>query len=80
MYEKEWYCKGSISAADDMLYCYEEKRGNLALVEPTPDDFKIISSFQITKGNGPHWTQPVIHKEVLYIRHGDVLMAYDIKK
>ena len=80
MYEKEWYCKGSISAADDMLYCYEEKRGNLALVEPTPDDFKILSSFQITEGNGPHWTQPVIHKGVLYIRHGNVLMAYNIKK
>jgi len=79
MYEKNWYCKGSISAADGMLYCYEEKRGNLALVEPTPDDFKIVSSFQIEKGTGPHWTQPVIDKGVLYIRHGDVLMAYDIK-
>ncbi len=52
----------------------------LNLPYPTPDDFKIISSFQITKGIGPHWTQPVIHNGVLYIRHGDVLMAYDIKK
>lgn len=78
MYEKEWHCKGSISAADGMLYCYEEKRGNLALVEPTPDDFKIVSSFRITKGRGPHWTQPVIHNGVLYIRHGEVLMVYKI--
>ncbi len=80
MYEKEWHCKGSVSAADGLLYCYEERRGNLALVEPTPENFKIISSFRITKGRGPHWTQPVIHNRVLYIRHGDVLMAYDIKK
>ena len=80
MYEKTWHCKGSISAADGLLFCYEERRGNLALVEPTPDEFKIISSFQITKGTGPHWTQPVIHNGVLYIRHGDVLMAYDIKE
>ena len=79
MYEKKWYCKGSISAADGLLYCYEEKQGNLALVEPSPDNFKIVSSFRITKGSGPHWTQPVIHKGVLYIRHGDVLMAYNIK-
>lgn len=79
MYEKKWHTKGSISAADGMLYCYEEKRGNLALVKPTPDDFSIISSFQITKESGPHWTQPVIHKGVLYVRHGDVLMAYKIK-
>jgi outer membrane protein assembly factor BamB len=78
-YEKEWNCKGSVSFADGMLYCYEEKRGNIALVEPTPDDFKVISSFRIEKGQGPHWTQPVIYNGVLYIRHGDALMAYDIK-
>jgi outer membrane protein assembly factor BamB len=80
MYEKEWHTKGSISAADNMLYCYEERRGNLALVEPSPDDFNIISSFRITEGSGPHWAQPVIHNGVLYIRHGNALMAYDIKE
>ncbi|MFC1569171.1 PQQ-binding-like beta-propeller repeat protein [bacterium] len=79
VYEKEWQSKGSISAADGMLYCYEEKRGNVALVEPTPQDFKIISSFRITEGSGPHWSQPVIHDGTLYIRHGNALMAYDIK-
>jgi hypothetical protein len=78
-YEKKWHSKGSISAADGMLYCYEEREGNLALVEPTPDDFKVISSFKITQGRGPHWAQPVIHNGELYIRHGEVLMAYDIK-
>ena len=52
-YEKAWHCKGSISVADGMLYCYEEKRGNLALVEHTPEDFKVVSSFRITKGSGP---------------------------
>ena len=79
MYEKTWITKGSITAADGMLYCYEERRGLLALVKPTPDDFEIVSSFRITQGSGPHWTQPVIHKGVLYIRHGDALMAYNIK-
>lgn len=80
MYETEWHNKGSVSAADGMLYCYEEKKGYLALVEPTPDAFKVVSSFRITPGSGPHWTQPVIHNGVLYIRHGEALMAFDIKK
>jgi len=80
MYEKEWFTKGSIIAADNMLFCYEERRGNFALVEPSPDGFKIISSIRITEGTGPHWAQPVIHGGVLYIRHGNALMAYDIKK
>ncbi len=79
MYEKEWHTKGPISAADGMLYCFEEKSGNLALVEATPNDFKVVSSFKITKGSGPFWAQPVIHNGVLYVRHGAVLMAYDIK-
>lgn len=79
MYETEWHCKGSISAADGMLYCYEERRGNLALVRPSPEDFAIVSSFRITQGSGPHWTQPVIHNGVLYIRHGQALMAFNIK-
>lgn len=79
MYEKKWGTKGSITAADGMLYCYEERRGNLALVEPTPDDFKIVSSFRITKGSGPHWTQPVIRDGVLYIRHGEAFMAYKVR-
>ncbi len=79
MWETEWNTKGSITLADGKLYCYEERRGNLALVQPTPENFNIISSFRITPGSGPHWTQPVIHNGILYIRHGDVLMAYNIK-
>jgi outer membrane protein assembly factor BamB len=80
MYEKEWFNKGSIISANGMLYCYEEKRGNLALVKSTPKDFEVISSFRIRKGRGPHWAHPVISNKILYVRHGDVLMAYDIKK
>ncbi len=79
LYETTWHTKGSISAADGMLYCYEEKRGNLALVKPNPKEFTVVSSFRITRGSGPHWTQPVIHSGVLYVRHGDALMAYNVK-
>jgi len=79
MYEKKWNSKGSIIANDGKLYCYDEKRGNVALVEAIPGDFKIISSFKIPKGTGPYWSHPVIKDGVLYVRHGTALMAYDIK-
>lgn len=79
MYETKWRNKGSIISADGMLYCYEEEGGNLALVKASPEGFNVISSFKITQGGGPHWAHPVISNGVLYIRHGDVLMAYDIK-
>lgn len=78
-YETHWANKGSIILADGMLYCYEERTGNIALVEANPSGFNIISSFKVPLGSGPYWSHPVIKKGVLYIRHGDVLMAYDIK-
>jgi outer membrane protein assembly factor BamB len=80
MYEKEWFCKGSIISADNKLYCYEEKGGNIALVEPTSDDFKVISSFRPTEYRWPHWSHLVIRNGILYVRHKDVLMAYNIRK
>ncbi|MFC2103905.1 PQQ-binding-like beta-propeller repeat protein [Bacteroidota bacterium] len=79
-YETKWETKGSIIYADGKLYCYEERKGNIALVNPTPESFDIISSFKIPLGKGPHWSHPVIKDGVLYIRHMDALMAYNIKK
>jgi outer membrane protein assembly factor BamB len=71
--------KGSIISADGMLYCYEERRGELALVRPNPDRFDIVSSFRVDEGTGPHWSHPVIKNGVLYVRRGDRLMAYDLR-
>lgn len=79
MYTTKWKNKGSIIYADGMLYCYEEKTGNIALVKPNPEKFELISSFRITKGTGPHWSHPVIKDGILYIRHMDALMAFKIK-
>jgi outer membrane protein assembly factor BamB len=79
MYEKEWKTKGSIIANDGMLYCYEEKTGFIALVKATPEDFTVVSSFKVPLGKGPCWSHPVIKGGVLYIRRGNVLMAYKIK-
>ncbi len=78
-YETEWFSKGSIVYADGHLYCYEEKRGHLALVKATPKAFDIVSSFKLPKGSGPHWAHPVIDDGVLYMRHGKELMAYKVK-
>ena len=62
-----------------MLYCYEEKSGNVALVNPTPRGFEIVSSFQVKEGNGRHLAHPAIADGVLYIRRGNTLTAWDIR-
>ena len=79
VYEKEWNNKGSIIFADGMLYCYDEKNGNIALVKADPKEFKIISSFKVPYGTGPHWAHPIIKDGILYVRHGTAIMAYIIK-
>ncbi len=78
-YETKWENKGSIIANDEMLYCYEEKRGNIALVKADPEKFEPISSFKVPYGKGPYWSHPVIKNGILYVRHGASLMAYNIK-
>lgn len=78
LWENEWENKGSVICADGRLYLYEEKRGNLALVEPSAEKLKIISSFKPEGGTGPHWAHPAIYDKKLFVRHGDVLMIFDI--
>jgi len=69
---------GAVIAADGMLYCYSDK-GEMALVRATPEKFDLVSQFKITMGTEQHWAHPVIHNGVLYVRHGNTLMAYKIR-
>jgi outer membrane protein assembly factor BamB len=81
MWEEHWKCKGSIIAAEGMLYIYEEKKGYVGLVRASPEKFDLVSSFQVTQGStGPFWAHPVIHEGILYLRHNNALMAYNIKR
>lgn len=79
MYDQEWNSKGELVYADGMFYVYEEKRGNVALVKPDPSGFNVVSSFQVEKGRGPHWSHPYIFEGKMFLRHGDVLMVYALK-
>ena len=79
-YQTRWNAnKGAVIYADGMLYCYDENTGDLALVKAIPTGFEIVSSFRVTLGSGKHWAHPAISDGRLYVRHGDVMMAYDVK-
>jgi outer membrane protein assembly factor BamB len=67
-----------VVAADGMLYLYAID-GAVYLARPNPAAFEPVSLFTITKGTGEHWAHPTIANGRLYIRHGDALMAYDVK-
>jgi outer membrane protein assembly factor BamB len=68
----------NVISADGMLYCYSDK-GAMNLVKPNPDRFELVSSFGVTLGSGEHWAHTVIHDGGMYIRHGDALMAYQVR-
>jgi outer membrane protein assembly factor BamB len=80
--EQQWYAdgvgKGSVTYADGMLYCLSEK-GTMGLVRATPEKCDPISTFTVPSGgDGPYWAHPVVCGGRLYVRHADVLHAYDI--
>jgi hypothetical protein len=69
---------GGLCSADGMLYCVDES-GTVSLVKATPAAFTLVSQFQMPKGgNRPAWAPPVVCGGRLYIRHGELLYAYDI--
>jgi outer membrane protein assembly factor BamB len=80
MWEEHWKNKGSIIAADGLLYIYDERSGFVGLLRPNPEKFERISNFKIKMGSGPYWAHPVINNGVMFIRHGEALMAFDIKE
>jgi outer membrane protein assembly factor BamB len=77
-WEASHHNKGVVISADKKLFLYDEE-GYVSLVEPSPEKFKITSQFKIMEGSGQHWAHPYIKDGILFIRHGESLMAYKIK-
>ncbi len=69
---------GTLIAADNMLYYYNQ-RGQLSLISFNNGKMKQESVFKINRGTKEHFSHPVIKNGILYQRHGNVLMAFDIR-
>lgn len=70
----------NLLAANDMIYSYEAGRGRISLLKPSGDNIDIVGSFKVPLGKGHHFAHLSIGHGVLYVRHGSVLMAYDIRR
>jgi outer membrane protein assembly factor BamB len=79
IWTQKWYSRGSIISADNMLILFEERSGHVALTVPEDSRLNVLSEFQVSKGDGPFWAHPVVKDGKMYIRHGDFLMAYQVK-
>lgn len=91
---KEWQCldwktgerkyastdaaKGVVISADGMLFGYTQK-GEVFIAKATPTEFKISGRVSVKLGSDQHWAHPAINNGILYVRHGNALLAYKIK-
>ena len=79
MFSEKITGKGNIISADGLLYLYGEN-GEIVLADPLMDSFKKISAFKVPYGTDQHWAHLVISSGRLFVRHGNSLMVYDIRK
>jgi outer membrane protein assembly factor BamB len=79
MYSSTEITQGVTIAANKKLIGYSEK-GELFMADANPSGLKVISKTKVTLGTEQHWAHPVINKGILYVRHGDTLIAYKISE
>ena len=74
---------GSICYADGHLYLHSEKKGEVALVEATPEGYREKGRFTPPdapdRGGSRAWAYPVVANGRLYIRDIGALWCFDIK-
>ena len=78
VYNVEGAKKTSFCITPVGMITYDERGGTVMLVEVGADSHRVIASFKIEYGNGPHWSSPVISDGVLYLRRGKGIAAFAV--
>jgi outer membrane protein assembly factor BamB len=69
---------GSIIYADRKFIVYGNN-GTVSLINYAEQELEAAGQFKVREGSGQHFSHPVVSDGIMYIRHGDALMAYRIK-
>jgi outer membrane protein assembly factor BamB len=78
--------KGAVGYADGMLYCLEEKSGNVVLAEASPTGWKEHGRFKLEpqaanrNPKGAIWVHPIVANGKLYLRDQEFIYCFDVKK
>lgn len=77
--------KGAVHYADGMLYCLDERSGEVVLAEASPKGwnekgrFKLDPLSEKRSRQGGIWPHPVVLNGRLYLRDQEYLYCYDVK-
>jgi outer membrane protein assembly factor BamB len=69
----------AVTAADGHLY-FRYQNGRMALIEATPQGYKMKGAFSIPGVSHPSWSHPVVAGGKLYLREQDNLYVYNLKR
>ncbi len=69
----------AVSYADGHLY-FRYQDATMALIEATPDAYRLKGTFKIASRNAESWPHPVISGGKLFLRDQDELHCYDLRK
>ena len=82
----QWKSRGtgrdsaSVVAADDHLYIHYAD-GTMTLVKASPKSLEEVGHFEVPgSGDRPGWSHPVILDGKLYVREGDLIACYEVRK
>lgn len=77
-YEAKGFANGTVISADGKLFGYTDN-GRLFMAKASPTGFDVLSETKVDLGTGQHWAHPIINNGILYLRHGNNLIAYKVK-
>jgi outer membrane protein assembly factor BamB len=69
----------AIAYADGHLY-FRYENGVMALIEATPEEYRLKGQFRIPINHGQSWSHPVIADGKLYLRDQHELVCFNIRK
>jgi outer membrane protein assembly factor BamB len=83
--ERSKFGKGSVTCAGGKLYLYDERKGEVALIDASPEGWNEHGRFKTDpqstqrSARGGIWTHPVVANGRLYLRDQELLAAYDVR-
>ncbi len=66
-----------IYADGNLIFRYQD--GLMAMIEATPDEYRLKGTWKPEHVQGPSWAHPAIADGKLYLREQDKLMCYDLR-